>query len=184
MSERRRHMFYGWWVVGTAALGLSLGAGPIVFSSFAVFLTSLSGEFHSGRAATALAFTFFNLTAAISSPLVGRLVDRYGARRVILSSTVIFGAILVANRIFAGRIWELYVFYVVLGLVGPGLTPLPYSDVVSHWFDRHRGLALGVMMCGASLGAIIMPSLAQRLIAVFGWRTAYAIIGAAVVFRK
>jgi MFS family permease len=56
-----------------------------------------------------------------------------------------------------------------------------YSVVVSHWFNRRRGLALGLMMLGIGVGAIGMPSAAQKLIAMFGWRTAYAICGAAVL---
>src|ERR1700730_3542704 len=88
MSYPRR-LFYGWWVVATAALGLFFGSFPIVVISFAVFFKPLSQEFHSGRAGISLAFTLHNLVAAVRVPLLaGRLVDRYGARKVILPYTV------------------------------------------------------------------------------------------------
>src|SRR5208282_5017696 len=71
--------------------------------------------------------------------------------------------------------------YAALGAVVHGLGPIPCGYVISHWFDRRRGFALGLMMIGLGLGAMIMPSLAQQLIARRGWRAAYSILGAAVL---
>ena len=181
MSGQRSRVFYGWWVVLAAAFGLCLGSPPIVVFSFGVFLKALSQEFHSGRAAISLAFTLHNLASAVTAPLVGRLIDRYGARRIILPATAICGSILLSSRFLTASIWQLYVFYIMLGVVGIGISPVPYGNVVSRWFDRQRGLALGVMMFGLGLGAILMPSLAQRLITMFGWRMAYATVGAAIL---
>jgi MFS family permease len=58
---------------------------------------------------------------------------------------------------------------------------MSYTDVISRWFDRHRGLALSVMMLGMGSGAIVMPSIAQHLVATFGWRLSYSIFGLAVL---
>src|SRR5262249_13898307 len=63
------------------------------------------------------------------------------------------------------------------GVVGSGTTPVPYSKVISQWFDRQRGLALGLAMIGGSAGASVMPSLAQALISSVGWRYAYVFLG-------
>ena len=68
-----------------------------------------------------------------------------------------------------------------MGLVGAGTAPIPYSNVISHWFDRKRGLALGVSMVGLGLGTFIMPSLAQVLIGSIGWRQAYVFFGLMVM---
>jgi MFS family permease len=174
-------VFYGWWVVATAALGLCLGAAPIVVFSFGVFFKPLSQEFHAGRAAVSLAFSLQNLTAAACAPLIGRLIDRLGARRVILPGTAIFGLILLSNKTLGAGIGYLYVFFIALGIIQGCTSPLSYSTVVSHWFNRHRGLALGFMMAGISLGAIGVPLAAQRLIAMFGWRMAYVASGCAAL---
>ncbi len=71
-------MFYGWLVVATAALGLCLGAAPIVVFAFGVYFKPLSQEFSVGRAAISFAFTLQNLAAAVCAPLIGRLIDRFG----------------------------------------------------------------------------------------------------------
>lgn len=181
MSGYRPRVFYGWWVVLTAALGLCLGSAPIMTFSFSVFLKPLTRDFHSGRGAVSFAYTLFNLTTGLSILLAGRMVDRFGARRVIAVCAVMFAVILLSNGIISAKISELYVFYVALGLFAPGMGPLPYSEVVSHWFDKHRGLALGLMMFGLGMGAMITPSVAQRLIAIFGWRAAYVAYGLAVL---
>ena len=93
-------------------LGLFLGPIPIVVFSFGVFLRPLIQEFHSGRGAVSLAFTLHNTILAFGLPFAGRLVDRFGARRVILPSTFTVGLILLSAYFCSGRIWQLYLFYV------------------------------------------------------------------------
>jgi MFS family permease len=177
---RHSGVFYGWWVVLTSAVGLFWGV-PISVYSFSVFLRPLMQEFHASRAAISLAFTVHLIAAAIAAPFVGWLIDRYGSRRVVLVGTAMFGLILLGNKAFAVSIRQLYFYYALLGMALHGVGPIPYGDVVCHWFDRRRGLALGLTMLGIGSGAMIIPSLAQQLIARFGWSNAYAILGAAVL---
>ena len=180
-TERHsRPIFYGWWVVLASAVGLFWGV-PIAVYSFSVFFKPLVQELHAGRAAVSLAFTLMLLAAAACAAPIGWLTDRYGARRVILTGTGIFGSLLLANRLFSGSITQFYCFYVLLGFAVGGVGPIPYGSLVSHWFDRLRGLALGLTMFGIGLGAVVMPSLGQALIARFGWKTAYSILGASAL---
>ncbi len=111
----------------------------------------------------------------------GWLVDRFGARRVILIALTIFGAILALCKSLSGGIWQLYLLYIALGVLINDVGPIPYAEVISHWFDRRRRLAIGLMMVGIGAGAMIMPSLAHRLITSFGWRTAFAMLGCAIL---
>jgi MFS family permease len=175
-----RQVFYGWWIVFASAVGLFWGV-PVSVYSFSVFFKPLMQEFHASRAAVSLAYTLKLLTAALCAAPIGWLIDRFGPRRVILTATAIFGSILLGNRFFSGSIAQFYWFYVLLGLSVGGLGPIPYGSLISRWFDRYRGLALGLTMLGIGLGAVIMPSLAQTLIARFDWKTAYSILGASVL---
>jgi MFS family permease len=179
-GQSSRQIFYGWWVALGSAFGLFWGV-PISVYSFSVFFKPLMQEFHAGRAAISLGFTLTLVTAALCAMPAGWLIDRYGARRVILIGTGVFGSALLGNRFFSGSIAQFYCFYAVLGLSIQGVGPIPYGSLVSRWFDRSRGLALGITMLGIGLGAIIMPSLAQALIGRFGWRTAYSMLGASVL---
>jgi MFS family permease len=103
-------------------------------------------DFHTGRAAVSLGFTLHLIVGAISVPLAGLLIDRYGARKVILPATAMFGSALLLAKVLSADIWQFYFFCLLLGLLLSGLGPVPYGSVISHWFDRRRGLALGLMM--------------------------------------
>ncbi len=173
-------IFYGWWVVLAASVGLFASFGPIVSFTFGVFLTPLSREFQWSRGEISVAFSLAMLMLGLCSPGVGRLVDRFGARRIILPATLLFSASLMALALVQ-KLWHFYLIYVAMGLVGGGTAPVPYSTVVSRWFDRRRGLALGLMMVGTGLGMFIMPSLTHALIVHRGWRMAYLILGVMVL---
>jgi MFS family permease len=174
-------VFYGWWIILVAAIGLSMGYGPIVTFTFGVFFKPLSQEFGWNRAQVSLAFSLSLLIMSVAFPFVGRLVDRFGARRVIVPSVLFFGFGLICFSLLSARLWHLYALYLILGVVGGGTAPVPYSNVISHWFDKRRGLALGLAMVGLGLSTFIMPSLAQTLITTGGWRQAYIVIGLMVM---
>jgi len=140
--------FYGWYVVLAAAVGLLLGFAPIFVYCFGVFIKPLTSEFHSTRTTISFAFTLTNLMLAASSPFVGRLVDRIGPRKVIIPAAIAFAVMLIAFKFISTNLWQLYVAFIFAGIIGSGAAPVPYGKVVSSWFDKHRGLALG---------AIVMP---------------------------
>src|SRR5258708_27527525 len=135
MEPRTKKFFYGWWVVLTAAIGLLLGYAPIFVFSFGVFVKSLVKEFHSSRTQISLAFTLANVMFSVSSPLAGRLVDRFGARRVILPASLTFSFLLICFKFISTSLWQLYVIFLALGFIS-GFVQWPYLKVVSTWFDR------------------------------------------------
>ena len=180
-QPRRFPVFYGWWIVVVAAVGLFMGYGPIVSFTFGIFLNPLAQEFGWGRGEITLAFSLSVLVMSVASPTLGKLADRFGARRVILPSALIFGIGLASLSLLTASLWLFYAIYLIMGLVGGGTAPIPYSKVISSWFDKKRGLALGLMMVGLGLGAFMMPSLASALILGVGWRQAYVVIGATTI---
>jgi MFS family permease len=180
MTSRNR-IFYGWIVVAVSALGLIFGAFPIGFASFAIFFRSYLQEFHASRAAISLALTIHSCFAALLAGWIGRLADRFGARKVILAGSAILALVLLSAEAIGSRIWQLYLFYAVLGAVAGATTSVPYGLLVSRWFDRHRGLALGLSNAGLGVGAMVMPPLVRILIAHYGWRSAFAIVGGAIL---
>jgi MFS family permease len=174
-------IFRGWWIVLTAAIGLLFSYAPIFVFSFGVFVRSFAHEFRANRTQISLAFTLASIMVGLGSPLAGRLIDRYGARPVIVPSIGILGLLLISFKFISTNLWQLYALFLCLGLVGSVTNPVSYCKVVSNWFDRRRGLALGLTMLGLGIGAIIVPPIAQRLIVSIGWRSAYAILGAAAL---
>jgi MFS family permease len=174
-------MFYGWAVVSAAAVGLFLGFVPIIGFTFSVFFNAIASEFHWNRSEISLGFSFSLLALSIALPISGKLVDRIGARRVIVPGAVLFGLGLMAFTLLTNRLWQFYLTYLFIGIVGSGTAPTPYYKVISCWFERQRGLALGIAMGGAGLGSSLMPYLAHSLIQSSGWRTAYLVVGVMVI---
>ncbi len=180
-AGRSLKVFYGWWIVVIAALGLSVGYGPIIVYTFSVFFKPVSEEFNWGRSETSLVFSLSLIAMVLAMPFIGRFVDRFGARKVILTSALIFGLSLISFYIVSLGSSQFYAVYITIGLIGAGMTPLSYNRVLSHWFDKRRGLALGLATIGIGISTFIMPLVAHYLIVSFGWRAAYLLLGVLVM---
>jgi len=167
----------GWRVVLAACLGVMTGFGSLFVYTFAVFLKPLSMEFGWSRAAISLGFGFAAVTLGLISPLLGRLIDRFGPRRIILPCMTVFGFAIASLALLRSELWEFYGTCIVLGLVGNGAAHLAYSRSISTWFQRRLGMALALVMVGAGLGAMILPVFAQAIISRAGWRSAYLSLG-------
>jgi MFS family permease len=178
MPER---MTRGWIIVATAVLGIMVSFGSLVVFSFGVFLKPLSEQFHWDRAQVSLGFSLAALSVAACSPFIGRIVDRIGAKRVILPCATVYGLAFCALSLLHGALWQFYATWIVIGVVGNGTTQLCYAKVITAWFDRRRGIALATMMAGVGVGAMAVPPAATWLIAHLGWRAAYLALGATIL---
>ena len=169
--------YYGWRVVLAACLGVMAGFGSLFVFTFSVFVKPLAAEFGWSREAISSGFAIAAVTLGIVSPLLGRWIDRFGPRRIILCCMSIYGCAIVSLSLLHAGIWQFYLTCFVLGLVGNGAAHLAFSRSISTWFQRRLGTALAFVMAGAGLGAMILPVVAQSVISQFGWRAAYASLG-------
>jgi MFS family permease len=169
--------YYGWRVVLAACLGVMAGFGSLFVYTFAVFVKPLSAQFGWNREAISLGFGLAAVTLGLISPLLGRWIDRFGPRRIILPCMTIYCCAILSLAILHSHIWQFYVTCVVLGLVGNGAAHLAYSRSISTWFQQRLGTALAFVMVGAGLGAMILPVVAQSVITRAGWRAAYLSLG-------
>ncbi len=129
-------------MVLVAIVGLCLSVGSVLVYTFGILAKSLGSAFAANRGSMALAITFLNLVVAFSSPITGRLADRFGPKRVIMVSLVgLAGCLFLLSRA-TPPVWHLWVLYALAGLAGAGSTPVAYARVVTNWFDRNRSLAL------------------------------------------
>lgn len=178
MDENRlRHP--GWRVA--AASGAGVFFSTLLFYTFAVFLKPLAAELSGSRQAVASAYGVMAGVAALSAPFVGCLLDRRSARSVVVPALALAGCALASLAALTPRLAHLYAVFALLGLAASGSSALAYSRAVAGWFDRRRGLALGLVMSGGALGGMLHPPAAQALIRLFGWRTAYLVLGGVIL---
>lgn len=171
----------GWRVVAAAHLGVMVSFGSLLVYTFGIFLKPLTAEFHWSREETSRAFALAAMTIALVSPPLGAALDRLGPRRVVLPCFFVLGAAVLALSAMNGSLWQFYATFIVIGVAGNGTTQMGYSGAVTSWFDRHRGLALSIVLAGVGIGSILHPILAERWIAAYGWRAAYRIFGVLIL---
>ncbi|MGA7873715.1 MAG: MFS transporter [Candidatus Binatus sp.] len=150
-------------------LFLVFGSG---FNTAGVFFEPLLRQFQWTRARLSSLQTVLGLSAGVSAPFFGWLLDRVDASVVIASGVCVSGAaFLLASR--ANSYDTFVIAYAMLGVGIAAATLLPCSQVLANWFGERRGTALGLAMSGASLGGMLMTLVAADAIGHAGWRTAY-----------
>jgi OFA family oxalate/formate antiporter-like MFS transporter len=169
--------YYGWRVVLGACLGVMAEFGSLFVYTFAVFVKPLGAQFGWNRESVSLGFAIAALTVGLSSPLIGRLIDRFGPRRIILPCMSVFGCAVASLALLHSGLWQFYATCFVIGLVGNGAAHLAYARSISTWFERRLGTALAFVMVGAGLGAMILPVVAQAVVSRSGWRASYVTLG-------
>ena len=167
--------FYGWLMLAAGALCL-FASGPGQSHAFSVFITPIGEDLGISRTAVSTAYAAATLAAACGLPWVGRLVDRFGVRAVMLSVGALFGA----GAAAFGQVpdlWLLAVGFAALRFLGQGSLMICSYNLVAQWFSRKRGLAMGLASLGFSLSMAVHPPLSQWLIDESGWRQAWLWLG-------
>jgi len=136
----------------------------------------ISDDLGVSRTAVASAYALATLVAAFGLPYVGRLIDRFGARRVVLGVAVLFGAAAIAFGQVTSLL-SLTLGFAALRFLGQGSLMLNCANLVAQWFNRKRGFALSLMALGFSLSMAVHPPLAQWLSEQVGWRGAWLWLG-------
>lgn len=153
----------------------------LLIYTFGIFLKPWTEEFGWSRESVSAAFGIAAMTVAVCSPPLGYLLDRVNPTRVIVPCLAVFGIAFASLSLLTPHIWHLYAVFFVLGVVGNGTAQMAYSRAVSSWFDARRGTALAIVMAGGAVGAMVLPPIAEALIARYGWRYACVILGAMVL---
>ncbi len=170
----RTNIFYGWFVVIGGAL-IAMGMTGTQFS-FGVFLKPMTEEFEWSRATLSLAFGTTFMLSGLLRPVAGFLADRYSPKVVALSGVVLMGIMLLLLPL-TSNLAQLYVIFAVMSVgltLGTGST---LTKIVSAWFHTNRGLTLGLITGGGSIGAIVLVPAASSFVVLFDWREAYLFLG-------
>lgn len=177
-----RKFFYGWVIVAVALLalvvsnGLSIGGIPVFYRSIREDFVG-SGAVAAGSAESFIAFgatlTFF--FSGVLSPLAGWLIQRFRLRDLMLAGSAMLGGALIVHSQTTSP-WVVYAARTVMGVSLCFVGVLPSIVLVSNWFVRRRGLALGILLTGTSIGGVLIPPVATPLITSYGWRTAMVLV--------
>ncbi|TMJ85589.1 MAG: MFS transporter [Alphaproteobacteria bacterium] len=171
----RLPFFYGWIIVVVTFVTMAIGVNAR--TAFSLFFPPIIDEFGWERGLTAGAFSFGFLVSGAVSPLIGRLMDRAGPRAVMELGVVLMGG----GMLLAPLTSEPWHLYLTIGvMVGAGSVCLGYSGqslFLPNWFNRRRGLAMGLAFAGVGIGSMTLLPWVQHMIEQSGWRTACTAMG-------
>ncbi len=171
-------LYYGWYIVAVVFVCMLLAYG--IRMSFSVFFVAMVEDFGWTRAETAGMFSINMVVYGLSSVLGGYLIDRFGGRKVFPVGGLLLAAVLLAMS-RATALWHFYILYgVVLGLILSSMGYVAFTTVLSPWFSRLRGAAMGIALTGSS-AASLLTIFSQYLISATSWRGSFQMLGLAVL---
>jgi MFS family permease len=166
--------FYGWIILIAGTLGIIM-IGPSQTFTVGVFIDSFIAELGISRANISLIYGLSTLAASLMLPLVGRWLDRYGAKRVVMVVTLGLGLACLGMSQVQGII-TLFVGLWAISLLGFGALQMASNNIIAQWFIRQRGLVMGLAGQSLAISLLIYPPLAEALIDRVGWRDAWSVM--------
>ena len=176
MAKIGKFVFHYAWVVLAAAVVLNIVARADQ-SSFGVFIDPLVQQFGWKRGDISFAYSLAFLIGMPAVMIMGWLGDRCGARPLMLAAAVMIGG----GTVLLGTIKELWQFYLIYGVLvgstGHAAFSVLLPVIVSRWFTRHLGIAMGCYFAAQGLGPVIFAPLFRWLLENHGWRDSFTLIG-------
>ena len=168
-------IFYGWIVLTVATLAM-FASGPGQSHTFSIFVDLIAKDLGISSTSLASSYAFATLIAALGLSRMGRFVDQFGARRVMIFVIVLLGFACMAFGAVSG-VLTLSLGFMCLRFLAQGSVMLCATNLVAQWFSAKRGFATSILMLGFSASMALHPLLGQWLIEIFGWRKAWVGLG-------
>ncbi|UCV17792.1 MFS transporter [Ferribacterium limneticum] len=162
-------------------LALATSSGAVVAFALSMFIAPMGDEFHWTRTDISLGYSIMTLGLAFSAPFAGRVFDYYGVRRTLLFLVPLFAAAIASLSLLPPSLPAYLGFFGVAGVLGAFHSSIPYIKVVSGWFDRRRGIAIGVTMSGVAVGGILLTQTVRFVMERAGWRDGFIALGAIIL---
>ena len=167
----------GWRTLLLALAGAATTVSVTLLYGFGTLVLPLQQAFGWSRADLQIASSCMSGGVVVASQLAGWLNQRYGMRRVTLLSLAVLPLAFFALTAVRGSIGWLYLGFFIVPIVGVGVTFVSWTQLVSAWFDRQRGLALALVLCGSGFAAALLPPMLSWAIGRWDWRAGFVLLG-------
>lgn len=178
MKGNKNH--YAYAIVACCCLIMGVNVG-LVMSCAGIFYQPVSQSLGISVGAFGLYMSFNYLFSTLALPLAGRLIEKYSARVLLTVASMILG-LTVASMSLANATWQFYMAGSVIGITMAFLLYLSFPTMINRWFKSRVGFFIGVCSAASGIGGILFNPLGAWLISDYGWRTAYVVFGAMILF--
>ena len=162
-------------MIGALVLALMISSGT-GFYCFGIFMEPVREDFNWTKAQVTWIITIYWIVSGLAAPVLGKLIDIHGPRKVMLMTATLNGACLLALSA-VNSLWQFYLAYGVKAVAHAGIGLVAIGSIVSKWFVKKRGRATGFATTGIGLGGLFLAPLAGFLIPIAGWRSVYLVLG-------
>ena len=174
--RKSNKVFYGWWIVLVITILFFIGGA----APFAVVLKQLMAQFHTGRGEVSLSQSITSIAGGITGIFVGRILHRHSPKKFMLWGTIISGLCTLLLSL-AHSLLFLYLFFLIGGVAGAFINAIAMFTILSRWFTRKWGTAIGIAMTGGGIGSIIIQPLVGIIAQNYGWQATYLFAGSLVL---
>lgn len=182
METRAAEFGRAWRVIVAAAVGVGLGVTGLPIYTTGQFVRPLQEAFGWTRAQSTGGLIYLTIGSVLMAPVIGALIERFGVRRVALVAQLGLCIGYFGLTLNGGSVPLYYLGWAVLAILGSGTSPIVWTRAVASWFERGRGLALGITLCGTGLVALVGPSIIGGIVTTYGWQAGfYTLSGAQIV---
>jgi MFS transporter, OFA family, oxalate/formate antiporter len=179
-TEAVHRWFYGWVIVVAAMIGIGCSFSVLIISITGIFAEPLRAAMGWSVEQIYLGSSVAGVCGVLTAPLIGALGDRLGVRRILALAFVLEALILASFNWLDTNISGYLLRYGALAVFCVGTTQVLFGRVISAWFNRRLGVALGIALAGVGVGGAFWSVVSQRLIDLYGWRHAYLGIAAII----
>jgi MFS family permease len=171
----------GWTIVLASIIGVYASLATLPFYAIQNLFKPLNDAFGWGRADISIAITLMGVANLFTSYIAGRITDKYGSRPVALVSGILLAISLFLITLNNGNLKQFWLSYFLMTIAAAGTLPLTYTRTVNQWFDKSRGLALGLTLLGTSFAAMTLPPLYKMGIDAYGWKGVFYVAIAIII---
>ena len=166
----------GWTVLFASFLGIGVSLVSLMYYSAGIWIKPWQEAFGWTRAEIGFSQTLMTLMIVVTAPFAGKMIDKYGLRKIASLSLLLYALGLLAISKMSGNLWLYYGIIILTTLVGVAATPIGFTRAVNAWFDKNRGLALGLSLTSTGVAAFFIPKYLTPYVAQNGWRAGYFIL--------
>ena len=176
-KDSKFKLFFGASTVVACFIGMMGTSGGILFITLGILVEPMTQEFGWSRGEIYLSISFLTVGIILGLLLTARLFNRFGARKVLLISVLLSGLLILTGPLYISSLPLLYAMMLASSVIGAATNTVGYTVVITNWFDKRRGLFIGINASGFGLSMALMPALCEWAVNLGGWRAGYYSLG-------